>query len=132
MTEYTSVHMAVENGMLMFVPCFQTTQAHDMIYALNVGETRGNHPEGSVFEANYRDVRPFEAFTVHEGGNKPAPQFILVFDLNEAGFTGIENVRSHMCDGRSDVWYDLNGRRLQQKPTQKGVYLNNRCKVIIR
>ena len=132
MTEYTAVHMQVEGGMLMFVPCFQTTQTGNMIYALNVGEARGNHPEGSVFEANYRDIRPFEAYTVHEGNYGPAPQYIPVFDLNEAGFTGIEEVRCQMSDGRSDVWYDLNGRRLQSEPTQKGVYLHNGRKQVVK
>jgi hypothetical protein len=131
MTQYSPVHMQVEGGMLMFVPCFQTTQTGNMIYALNVGEARGNYPEGSVFEANYRDVRPFEAFTVHEG-NGPAPQFIPVFDLNEAGFTGIEDVRSQMSDGRGDNWYDLNGRRLQGEPAQKGVYIKNGRKQVVK
>ena len=132
MTEYTAVHMQVEGGMLMFVPCFQATQTGNMIYALNVGEARGNHPEGSVFEANYRDIRPFEAYTVHEGNYGPAPQYIPVFDLNEAGFTGIEEVRCKMEDGRSDIWYDLNGRRLQSEPTQKGVYLHNGRKQVVK
>jgi surface protein len=132
MTEYTAVHMQVEGGMLMFVPCFQATQTGNMIYALNVGEARGNHPEGSVFEANYRNIRPFEAYTVHEGNYGPAPQYIPIFDLNEAGFTGIEEVRSQMEEGRSDVWYDLNGRRLQSEPTQKGVYLHNGRKQVVK
>ena len=49
MTEYTAVHMQVEGGMLMFVPCFQGQTATQEVYALNVGEARGNYPEGSVF-----------------------------------------------------------------------------------
>jgi len=38
--------------------------------------------------------------------------------------TGVET----MSDGRgkmSDAWYDLQGRKLNFKPTQKGVYINN-------
>lgn len=132
MTEYTAVHMQVEGGMLMFVPCFQGQTATQEVYALNVGEARGNYPEGSVFEANYRDIRPFEAYTVHEGNYGPAPQYIPVFDLNEAGFTGIEEVRCKMEEGRSDVWYDLNGRRLQGEPTQKGVYIKNGRKQVVK
>jgi hypothetical protein len=85
--------------------------------------------EGSVFERDYREVRPFEAYTVHTGEG-PAPRFVLITEIG--GTTGIEDVRGLMSDGRGDKWYDLNGRRLQQKPTQKGVYLNNGRKVIIR
>ena len=116
--------------MVLLQPNFKGQSATAMIYALNVGELRDGHPEGSVFEANYRAVRPFEAFTVHHG-NGPAPQFISVFEMN-GDVTGIEDVRCKMSDGRGDNWYDLNGRRLQQKPAQKGVYLNNGRKVVVR
>ena len=44
--------------------------------------------------------------------------------------TGIET----MSDGKSkmpDVWYDLQGRKFNGKPTQKGVYINNGIKVVV-
>jgi len=31
-----------------------------------------------------------------------------------------------------DNWFDMNGRRLQGKPTRKGVYLLNGRKVVIK
>jgi hypothetical protein len=80
--------------------------------------------------SNDRSVRPFEAFTVHHG-NGPAPQFISVSAMN-GDVTGIEDVRGLMSDGRGDNWYDLNGRRLQQKPTKKGIYIQNGKKTIIK
>jgi hypothetical protein len=46
--------------------------------------------------------------------------------------TGIEDVRCKMSDGRGDQWYDLKGNKLQQKPTQKGVYILNGAKVVIK
>jgi hypothetical protein len=54
--------------------------------------------------------------------------------LNEAGFTGIgDTVRLNDKEELiNDKWYDLNGRKLQTKPTQKGVYLHNGTKVIVR
>ena len=119
-------------GMVMIQPNFKGQSAMEMIYALNVGMQRGDHPEGSIFEANYRSVRPFEAFTIHHGDG-PAPQFISIVDINNGGTTGIEDVRSLMSDGRGEgAWYDLNGRRLQQKPTRKGVYILNGSKVVIK
>lgn len=45
--------------------------------------------------------------------------------------TGIVSIE----DGRGqteDVWYDLNGRKLDGKPTQKGVYINKDRKVVIK
>ena len=120
----------VNNNMVMFVPCFQSQSATEQIYALNVGEQRGQYLEGSVFEANYRNIRPFEAFTVHES-NGPAPQFIPVSNMN-GGLTGIGASLVNSEEVNSEKWYDLNGRRLQQKPTQKGIYILNGKKAIIK
>ena len=130
-TDIFPVHMSSGNGgMLMFVPCFQTQQVHEMVYALNVGEARDGYPEGSVFEANYREIRPFEAYTVHEG-NSPAPQFMPIIDFN-GSMTGIDALLVNSEEVDSEKWYDLNGRKLQKKPTQKGVYLLNGRKVVMR
>ena len=32
----------------------------------------------------------------------------------------------------SGDWYDLNGRKLEGRPTKKGVYINNGRKVVIK
>ena len=130
-TDIFPVHMSSGNGgMLMFVPCFQTQQVHEMVYALNVGEARDGYPEGSVFVANYREIHPFEAYTVHEG-NSPAPQFMPIIDFN-GSLTGIDASLVNSEEVNSEKWYDLNGRKLQKKPTQKGVYLLNGRKVVMR
>jgi len=115
-------------GMIMFLPCLQSQSADEQVYALNVDEQRDGYPEGSIFVANYRTVRPFEAFTVHHGDG-PAPQYISVFEMN-SGTTGIEDVERGMLN--VERWYDLNGRKLQQKPTRKGVYILNGSKVVIK
>lgn len=130
-TDIFPVHMSSGNGgMLMFVPCFQIQQVHEMVYALNVGEARDGYPEGSVFVANYREIHPFEAYTVHEG-NSPAPQFMPIIDFN-GSMTGIDALLVNSGEVDSEKWYDLNGRKLQKKPTQKGVYLLNGRKVVMR
>jgi M6 family metalloprotease-like protein len=40
-------------------------------------------------------------------------------------------IRSVLSDDDSDAWYDLQGRRLQAKPQQRGVYIHNRKKVAL-
>jgi surface protein len=109
----------VNGNLVMFVPCFQSQSAEEQVYALNVGDAQVGYAEGSVFVAGLREVRPFEAYTWHHA-HGPAPRYIPISEL-DGGATGIEDVRSLMSDGRGDSWYDLNGRRLQKKPTQKGV-----------
>ena len=129
--EYGMDMYSEEGGMVMMRATFSGVSKSAGVYALNVGEARGNNPEGSVFEVNYRDIRPFEAYTMHEG-NGPAPQFIPVAGFIAGEATGIEDVRSLMSDGSGETWYDLNGRKLLQKPIKKGVYLNNGLKVVIK
>ena len=67
-----------------------------------------------------------------EAGDSPSGvrEFKMNFDGDP---TGIVDVRSQLSDGRSqmeDVWYDLSGRQLNGKPTQKGVYIHNGVVVI--
>lgn len=50
----------------------------------------------------------------------------LVAKLGDGETTGILNI------GQFDNWYDLQGRRLNGKPTRQGVYINNGCSVIIK
>ncbi len=129
-TQIHAVDYHTEKGMVVLLPNFQRRASDYTTYALNVGEQRGDYPEGSVFEREYRDIRPFEAYTFHQGGS--APRFLPISDLNGDDATGIEEVRSLRAEGRGDVWYDMSGRRLQQKPAGKGVYILNGRKVVIK
>ena len=63
-------------------------------------------------------------------GNAPASiPFRRSIDGGE-GTTGIDASLVNSEEVNS-VWYDLNGRRLQGKPSQKGVYIKNVKKVIV-
>ena len=58
---------------------------------------------------------------------------IYVEDVNEDGTTAIktldvETMKAYSVDG----WYTLNGIKLQSIPTEKGVYINNGKKVVIK
>ena len=59
---------------------------------------------------------------------KDQPQNARSIELgdNTTGITGVNNV---VADGQ---WYDLNGRKLEQKPTAKGVYIMNGKKHVIK
>ena len=109
---------------------FQGVQQGDGVYALNVGEARGSNPEGSVFEQNYREIRPFQAFVNHNSGTR----FITVGSMggDNDGFTGIDDTLINTEETKNDSWYSLDGRRLDAKPTAKGVYIKNGKKLIIK
>ena len=60
-----------------------------------------------------------------------APQLTIVFDDN-GNTTVIKDVRSKVEDVRSQVWYDLSGRKLNGMPSKKGLYIINGKKVVIK
>ena len=51
---------------------------------------------------------------------------------NFVGSTGIETVQSSKFNVQSNSWYTLDGRRLSGVPSQKGIYIRQGRKVIIR
>ena len=62
-----------------------------------------------------------------------APQYISISgDLGE-GTTGIDNlnVNDNLNDNEA-TWYDLNGRKLNGKPSQKGIYIKNGKKIVVK
>ena len=96
-------------------------------YALNVGHEYEGNPEGSIFILNYREIRPFEIFTWHNGSGARSISISSLF--GGEGTTGIIDV---IAEPNSDRWYDMNGRRLQSKPVRKGIYIKNGKKVVIK
>ena len=109
---------------------FQQVAQGSGVYALNVGEARGEYPEGSVFEQNYRGIRPFQAYTNHNSGTR----FIALMSLGLGGddTTGIDAMIMNDDERNNDSWYSLDGRRLDSKPTKKGVYINSGKKIVIK
>ena len=109
---------------------FQQVAQGSGVYALNVGEARGSYPEGSVFEQNYRGIGPFQAYTNHNSGTR----FITLMSLGLGGddATGIDAMLMDNEESNNDTWYSLDGRRLDSKPTKKGVYIRSGKKIVIK
>ena len=121
---------AMADQSIVMIPTMQRQERSSEVWALNVGEVRGRYLEGSVFERDYREVRPFEAYTVHRQENtQPAPRYVPLQEIG--GTTGI-NVMEDVRSKKDDVWYTTDGRKLQGKPSAKGVYINNGQKIVIR
>ena len=121
--------LALADSTIMMASTMRRLDRSSSYYALNVGEVRGQYLEGSVFERDYREVRPFEAYTIHRS-DTPAPRFVPINEMN-GGATGIESLTPSLSEGEG-AWYDLNGRKLQQKPKQKGVYINGKHKMFVK
>ena len=118
------------------VPTFQNIEASPDIYVLNVGDSIMDQTEGSIFISNYRSARPFEVYTFHEPrGNETNIFGSRIISLSSLfggnGTTGVNDAMK-TAEPNGETWYDMNGRRLQGKPTHKGVYIMNGKKVVIK
>ena len=83
------------------------------IKAASIGAQRAYFKIGSEGAAQAR----FASFNIGYG------------DSETTGIGSMVNVKSSMFN---DNWYSLDGRKLQGKPTQKGVYINNGVKVVVK
>lgn len=119
---------------VILMPAFQNQPAGPDIFTLNVGAARDSYAEGSVFISNYSDVRPFQAY-VHHSNQARGTDDIQFIPLTSIGggddTTAIMEIIQPAANGTGD-WYSLDGRKLSSKPTQKGVYIQNGKKIVIK
>ncbi len=84
------------------------------------------------------NIGSFRAFFRLQGGltagDPTTPNAISAFKLNfgDGDSTGITNMEYTDLTDETSVWYDLSGRRLTSKPTQRGMYLHQGKKIIIK
>lgn len=78
-------------------------------------------------------LAPMEAYLVAAEGWTTYAPVITVEDF-DGQTTAIKTLNADKINGLnvSEGWYNLNGVKLQSAPTQKGVYINNGKKVIIK
>ena len=86
------------------------------------------------------ELKPFRAyFALGNGltcGDPSNPNAVRAFALNfgDDEPTGIISIHNSQCTihNEAGAWYTLDGRKLQAQPTQRGIYINNGKKVVIK
>lgn len=110
-----------------FHPTFLEQRLNDS-YVLNEYEVYLGNPEGSVFVRDLREHRPFEAYFLTTGG--ASKEYFGLFEDVADGLPQIEDLQSQR-QSQSEHIYDLSGRPVN-KPTSKGLYIQNGRKVLFR
>lgn len=100
------------------------TGAAGNIYVLNNG-TQG---VGFYKLKSTGTIGANKAYLTYSGGGSSAPSF-FGFDGNT---TGIDATLVNSERVNSEEWYSLDGRKLQGKPTTKGLYIVNGRKVVVK
>jgi hypothetical protein len=82
-------------------------------------------------KSNAHTLAPMEAYLVLDPAATKAR--VLVEDLDENGTTAIKSLSVDDVNGLNvKGWYSVNGMKLQGAPTQKGIYIKDGKKVIIK
>ena len=133
----TSGGTTVSQGDRQFVPTYQSVAQSEDVYALNVGEAYSGNPMGSVFVPNYREVRPFEAYSVHANNRS---RIISLSSLGGGDTTGFNDLKQKNDGEAIDTVvnvYSLSGALIKQgkreevlRSLSKGLYIINGKKVI--
>ena len=122
----TDITQQVGNGYVMHFS-YEGTPADRRIYALNDEEYAADgevYMPGSVFVANSRDIRPFEAY-VYSNQVTSAPYL----RIGGNGNTGIDELP---IDNGELIIYDLTGRKVLNTECLKGgIYIVNGRKVVL-
>jgi len=116
-----------------------TTENADMKYRWLSHSTDGNSPStgkpyGNAWyncKSNKHDLVPMEAFLILDPAAQGARIFVEDF---ENGTTAIQSLNADEINGLkvAEGWYTIDGIKLQSMPTEKGVYINNGKKVVIK
>ena len=118
-----------QHGNKRLVANYQNQVANADIYALNVSnewcQNTATEKEGSVFIRSLRDVHPFEAYLTVES-SAACQRAIPIFAGDVP--TSIIDIEM-MRNAGNEEWYTIDGRKLQNEPKQKGIYIHKGKKV---
>ena len=123
----TDITLPTTQGYTM-MGSYEGTTSDNRTYALNDEEyTAGGVTSmpGSVFVADSRDIRPFEAY-IYSNQAAPAPYL----RIGDKGTTAIGHLQLDLSD--DDAWYTLQGIRLNGRPLEKGTYIHRNKVVFIK
>ncbi len=99
------------------------------------GDNKLYYPNGAMtigaFRAYFKLADGLIAGEPTTAGAKGISNFVLNFDGDATGIRSLTPDPSPKGEG-SDYWFTLDGRRLTGMPTQKGIYINNGKKVVIK
>ena len=141
---FAASHVTIEpteqNGLsgqgVMLVPALQSVAKSAQVYAINRNAAYDAYVEGSVFVPNYREVRPFEAYTQHPASGRT---LITLSDLMNGSTTALLDLplKSEASDvvkvyTLSGVLVAMGQRSEVMKRLHKGVYIINERKIIIK
>lgn len=117
---------------IWFLGTFSPATIMDYIGATSLNQILFLGSGGSLYYPSANGVlNSFRAFLYLPNATAPVKSYTL--DFPESETTGIITVDNGQSTTSKDTWYTLDGRRINSgRPTQKGIYIVNGRKVVIK
>ena len=81
---------------------------------------------------NKWNIAPFNAYIETPAATVGAREFTFTFEDIDGGTTAIKSISEDATGTNAKGWYDLKGMKMENAPTQKGVYIKDGKKVVIK
>ena len=85
-----------------------------------------------LLRENAWNYSAFTAYITTQDGSVPANAPVIYVEEPDGSTTAITAINAEGVAVAKDGWYTLNGVKLQGMPTEKGVYINNGKKVVLK
>ena len=88
---------------------------------------------GNIFvspEAQARELTAMEAYIIYASATAPARVTVEEADGSTTAITEVSAGQFQAV--KADGWYTVNGVKLQGMPTEKGIYINNGKKIVVK
>ncbi len=130
-SEYPSVPAGCGYKFVGVYKGFTIDKTKSLFYFLRGDTPKWAHITSS--SANTWDMVPFDAY-IDQTGAASARELTFTFQELDGSYTAIRSIAADKNDegAAKTGWYNLNGMKLQSAPAQKGVYIHNGKKVIIK
>ena len=84
---------------------------------------------GTIKAGKFYILNPNYTDTPADPSPAPARSSLIIVEDETTGMTDLPHTGNEPAD---DIWYSLDGRRLSGKPVNKGLYINNGHKKVIK
>lgn len=82
--------------------------------------------------SNTWNIAPFNAYMLQPASSDPTQAVTFTFEDLDGGTTAIKSISEDVIGTNAKGWYDLKGMKMENAPTQKGVYIKDGKKVVIK
>ncbi|MBQ9641834.1 MAG: BspA family leucine-rich repeat surface protein [Bacteroidaceae bacterium] len=127
----------VKTDIIHFKSCFEATpfplgkEDNTMLYLGSDDNLYYPGADGVTIAAFHAYFQLQKGYSIATSGSAKIRNFVMNFDGEDDGTaTGIASLPEDTKDAAT--WYTLDGRRLSGQPTQKGIYINNGKKFMIK